>query len=85
MPEDETHKYPSGLLVVFLLERAMAPWICCGNNLLRLPADGITTDALIAEAKALYPESSATHEAKVRKLCNYTTLSGLLDCYTQRA
>lgn len=77
MPEDETNKYPSGLLSCFPEGEGYGFLGFVAEHLLRLPADSITLEALIAESRTLYPEFSETHEAKVRKS---VTTQPFLDC-----
>lgn len=77
MPDVETYKYPSGLLGCFPEGEGYGYLGFVAEHLLRLSVAEIHIESLLKVTKALYPEFSSVHEAKVRKS---VTTQPFLDC-----
>lgn len=67
MPDVATGKYPSALLGILPKDESYSLLGCIAEELLRLPATGVTVASLHTAIKSLYPEYSDADKAKITK------------------
>lgn len=67
VPEDPTSRYPSALLSVLPKDNSYSLLGCIAEEMLRLPADGMTIPALHTAIEKWFPEITQVQKTKVAK------------------